>query len=597
MRPPTPPPSPLLSLFESAPRSGVAAVLQKMLAVDRLNAFYEAARRTPDGRPFFNRLLETMGVEPQVSAQDLERIPKTGRALVVANHPFGLIEGIVLAAVLEQARPDARILTNFLLARFPEAHDVCIFVDPFGGEDSIQANRQGMKDCLEWLTRREGLLAAFPAGEVSHFDPRRRAILDPPWNSNVARLARRSAAPVIPLYFDGANGPLFQLLGMLHPRLRTALLPHEFVNKQDRPVRLRIGSPVPSKRLAEFETDEEATAYLRHRTYLLAHRRDVREEAKPKFFVTAAKLFQPRSTVEAIAPAVPVEALERDLAALPGESLLLAAGDTEARIARATEIPNILNEIGRLREVAFRAAGEGSGKPLDLDEFDRAYLHLFLWNRAKREITGAYRLAPVDATPALYTATLFHFGPALLNRLGPAVEMGRSFVRLEEQKNFAPLLLLWKGIGAWICRNPRYRTLFGPVSISDDYTPASRRLMVEFLRSANQDDALARLVRARTPFRFQGGWEGFSGTLDLAELSTLVGELERDGKGVPILIKQYLKLGGKLIGFNVDTKFSNALDGLIVVDLAAADPQLLERYLGSAGAAAFLALHRPRAVA
>ena len=333
MRTPSGPSSPLLSLFESNPGSPVAGLLQKMLAVDRLNRFYEAARLTPDGRPFFRRLLETMGVEPHVSAQDLERIPKTGRTLVVANHPFGLIEGIVLAEILAQVRPDARILTNFLLERFPEAHEVCIFVDPFGGEAATKANRQGMKDCLDWLARREGLLAAFPAGEVSHFDPRRRAITDPPWNENVARLARRSGAPVVPLYFDGNNGPLFQLLGMLHPRLRTALLPHEFVNKQDRPVRLRIGSPVPAKRLAEFASDEEATAYLRHRTYLLAHRRDVREETKPKFFLTAAKLFQPRSTVEAIGPAVPVELLERELEKERARRQALTRATSAGRIA------------------------------------------------------------------------------------------------------------------------------------------------------------------------------------------------------------------------------------------------------------------------
>jgi putative hemolysin len=597
MRTPSTRSSPLLRLFESAPRTSLAGVVQKVLAVDRLNAFYEAARLTGDDRPFFNRLLDTMGVEPHVSEQDLERIPKTGRVLLVANHPFGLIEGIVLASVLRQVRPDARILTNFVLARFPEAHDVCIFVDPFGGAEATRANRHGMKDAMEWLMRREGLLAAFPAGEVSHFDPRRRAVTDPPWSSNVARLARRSGAPVVPVYFDGSNGAFFQLLGMVHPRLRTALLPHEFVNKQNRPVRLRIGSPVSARRVAEFTSDEEATAYLRHRTYLLAHRRDVREEPKPKFFLTAAKLFRPKSSVEPIGPAAPASLLEREIAELPSESLLLEAGETEVRIARSAQIPYLMNEIGRLREIAFRAAGEGSGKALDLDEFDRTYLQLFLWNRARREILGGYRLAPVDVTPALYTATLFRFGPAFLERLGPAVEMGRSFVRLEEQRNFAPLLLLWKGIGAWICRNPRYRTLFGPVSISDEYTPASRRLMVEFLRSANPDDVLSRMVQARSPFKFRGDWEGFSGALDLAELSALVAELEKDGKGVPILLKQYLKLGGKLIGFNVDAKFSNALDGLIVVDLAAADPSLLERYMGRDGARKFLEHHRRKAVA
>jgi putative hemolysin len=271
-------------------------------------------------------------------------------------------------------------------------------------------------------------------------------------------------------------------------------------------------------------------------------------------------------------------------------------------LARAREIPNVLAEIGRLRESTFRQAGEGTGRPVDLDSFDARYLHLFVWNRGEGEVVGAYRLGPTpDILPAqgaggLYTSTLFRFSPELFARTGPAVELGRSFIRPEYQRQYAPLLLLWKGIARYIVARPECPILFGAVSISRQYSPASRELLVSFLES-RRDPALAPLVTARRPFRHEraGRWHARAlarFVLDVEDLGEPIADIEEDGKGVPILVRQYLKLGGKVLGCNVDPCFADVVDALIMVDLRETPPALLARYMSREGLASFCRHHR-----
>ena len=289
-----------------------------------------------------------------------------------------------------------------------------------------------------------------------------------------------------------------------------------------------------------------------------------------------------------------------EVARLPACSLLATSGELSAYLASAQEIPAVLGEIGRLRELTFRVAGEGTGKSIDVDIFDSHYLHLFIWNQSQREIAGAYRLAGTDTVrgkfgiQGLYTGTLFKYGDEFLDCMGPALELGRSFVRIEYQKGFAPLLLLWKGIGKFVAQNPQYKVLFGPVSISNQYQSTSRRLMVSFLERYVSLKEWAGLVSSRNPFRSRDTQrrELPEAALDLDDLSAAVSDLEPGQPGLPVLLRQYLRLGGKLLGFNVDPQFANALDGLIVVDLTKTEPKLLERYLGKHEAAQFLALHR-----
>jgi putative hemolysin len=259
-----------------------------------------------------------------------------------------------------------------------------------------------------------------------------------------------------------------------------------------------------------------------------------------------------------------------------------------------------LREIGRLRELTFRAAGEGTGRELDLDRFDQEYLHLFLWSRSSSEVIGAYRLGLTDqllagaGVEALYTSTLFRFAPELFAAMGPALEMGRSFIRTEHQRSFTGLMLLWKGIGAFVLRHPRYPVLFGPVSISAEYRSISQQLMVAFLKQNLGVHEWSRWVHPRARFRPRGREDLVSvmEISDLDDVSGFVSVLEPDRKGVPILLKQYLKLGGALLGFNVDPDFSNVLDVLILVDLRKTPATTLVRYMGREGAEQLLAQSR-----
>jgi hypothetical protein len=302
----------------------------------------------------------------------------------------------------------------------------------------------------------------------------------------------------------------------------------------------------------------------------------------------------------AVIDELPRMALHAEVEALPPSQRLVESGGFRVYYARADQVPCVLQEIGRLREMAFRAVGEGTGRCADVDVFDTYYLHMFLWDTRVDAIAGAYRLGLADdivarhGTRGLYTHSLFEYGPRLLDGLNPAIELGRSFVRTEYQRSFAPLMLLWCGIGRFIERSARYAILFGPVSISAHYAPASRRLMVEYLSRYRADGRLVSQVRPRRPFRCRTRSSPSKaglhrGTVD--ELSRLIAKIEPDGKGLPVLLRHYLRLGGRLLGFSVDAEFANALDGLMMVDLRRVEPSVLTRFMGKSGSAVFRAYH------
>jgi putative hemolysin len=581
------------NLILQAPLGPIALMLEKWFIGDIEQIYSKLVR---SNRSFFDAMLDSLKIRYQCAPEEIRHIPTEGPAIIVANHPFGLLDGMVLGAILSGCRPDFRILTNSLIASIPQLREFTIPVDPFGGTEAVLANRKPLRESIQWL-RGGGLLAVFPAGEVASLRPGRFGITDPDWTENVVRLAQRVSAPVVPVFFHGANSPAFHLAGLVHEPLRTLLLPHELLNKANSIVRASVGSPISADRLAGKDGIESATAYLRARTFMLGSR--PKEKSAPKLRFPA-----PERTkhLPPVAEAQDAAVMRREIEALPEERRLVSAGHHQVLVAQAEEIPSVLLELGRLREITFRQAGEGTGQPLDLDRFDRHYEHLFAWNQEAGELIGAYRVAKSDevierfGTRGLYTSTLFHLHPEFYENIRPALELGRSFVRPEYQKGYLPLLLLWKGLGHYVARNPRYRTLFGPVSISKDYNPSSRALIVSFLKSRHCDEFLAGSVKPRKKFYVRGPRDcdprNFSSLLtNLDELSEVVADLEADGKGIPILLQQYLNLGGQILDFSVDRKFSNVLDGLIVVDLLKPTHRQLERYMGKTNAAEFLRFH------
>jgi len=583
---------PIVSPMEDAIRTGVLAnapalaglpgFAGKLLPLEQAHALYLKARARTHGSVLEN-LLREMNIDISVSLADLERIPRKGPVVVVSNHPYGMLDGAVLAVLLGRVRLDVKVMTNFLLAGVPELEQFYIFVDPLQTSKSHQRNRHALKQAMEWL-QQGSMLAIFPAGEVSHWQIPHGTVAYPRWNETAARLIRKTNATTLPVYFCGQNSLSFQFMGLLHPRLRLAFLLQEFLKQQDTQVKLRVGTPIPEDAITSLADDGLATEYLRWRTYLLA------ERGKSALGAPSFKSVLPAKE-EAITPALPRELLIRDLKNLASESLLAENQEFEVYAAQAEDIPHLLSEIGRLREVTFRSVGEGTGKRSDLDVFDRYYWHILLWSKSRQELVGAYRAGNTAEIVAqrgiggLYTSTLFHYDERLLARTGPALELGRSFVRPEYQRQFAPLLLLWKGIARFVSRRPQTPVLFGAVSISNAYSCASRKLIYSFFESRKGADALADLVTPRHPFR--------SGRLhqldcraackvlrDLDALSQPIADLELDGKGLPILLKQYAKVGGRLLAFNLDRKFSDVLDGLVIVDLRQTEPILLERYMG-----------------
>ncbi len=568
----------------------VAGVLERALALDRLNRVYAEVSRDGD---FVEACLTALRVQVSVAADDLARVPAEGPVLVVANHPFGGVEGLALAALLRRRRRDVRIVANRLLACLPETRDLFFFFDAFGGPHAARENVAALRAAMRHLAS-GGLLALFPAGTVAHATLLAPRASDPHWNANVGGLVRRTGASVVPVFFEGANGPLFQAAGLLHASLRTALLPRELLNKGQRVLRARVGGPIRAPVALACGDDSAVTAHLRHRTEAL---RLARRSASAD-----ARRAAPSAAAVPVAAARPPEELAAELAHLPAERTLVADANYRVVLFRGAECPAALHAIGRAREIAFRTAGEGTGLALDLDRFDDVYEHLLLLDERSGGVAGAYRVARTDEVlrasgpHGLYLRTLFDLDERFLARVGPALELGRSFVAPEHQRSFSPLTMLWRGIGAYVARQPRYRTLVGPVSMSGSYTGLARALVAAWLERHAGDPALAGVVRALNPPRHRPDVRRLAQRLagdlaDVGDLSACVADLEDDGRGVPVLVREYLKLGGRFVAFNVDPAFSDCLDGLVVVDLLRTRRRILERYLGAPGAARFLELH------
>lgn len=592
----------LKSPFRDPVRCGLfrltRGLLERALGLDKLERIYNRSLRLqPECQGFPTATLLAMNISLELEPGSLKNIPEEGPLVVVANHPFGGVEGVALLSLLRSVRPDTKVLANYMIQRMPEMAEHCIYVDPFGGSNAPRRNVRPMREAMTWL--RDGhVLASFPSGEVSHVRLSRRRVCDPRWSPHVGRLVRKMQVDVLPVFFCGRNSNLFQLLGLIHPRFRTAMLAHELARRQDRPISVRIGGRVPFKRLEKHGDDASLIDYLRFRTYFQGCT-DIRPKRAGKRRRCAP------IAVEDMEPVVgpqPREDILQEVRELSSEGLLVENKYFCVFIAPAHRIPCILREIGRLRELTFRTEGEGTGKSIDLDAFDVHYQHLFLWHKDSERIVGAYRMAKADrilklcGRSGLYTNTLFKFRPKLWKQLGPSWEMGRSFICSDFQRNPAALLLMWKGIGCVVKREPEYKSLFGPVSINNEYRSVSRELMAAFLKLSNYERGLAKLVKARNPLRTRpsahtDGEVLSRAAVDLDDVSNLVAEVEENQRGVPVLLKQYLRLGGKLIGFNIDPDFQDVLDGLIWVDLSETDPRLLEKFFGKEGAREFFRFH------
>lgn len=602
-----------LNLFPTIPE-----MLKRLLGLNELNKIYEEASINLRDDYFTDKLLKILNINYELSDKDFARIPSTGPVVVVSNHPFGAIEGIVLASILTSVRADVKMMANFLLKRIKELRDLMIFVDPFGNKESLKGNVRPLKEAIQWV-KNGRMLAVFPAGEVAHINIKKREITDPLWSHTIGSIVRNTEASVLPVFFKGNNGPVFQLLGLIHPLLRTSLLPRELLNKRGNTIKVKIGNLISHRVITRFNGDIELVKYLRQRTYFLRHRENETSTTtigsyfqKHKGSTSSHQLnsylgkrchskslvsLKPTLIVNPCSKSI----LTKELSNLSKENILIQNKDFIVINALAVDIPFLLQEIGRLREISFRGIGEGTGMSVDLDRFDKYYSHLCIWSRECNELVGAYRLCRVDeilqqfGKEGLYTNTLFNFKTQLFDLLENSLEMGRAFIEPRYQKSFLPLYWLWRGIAQYVLKHPKYKFLFGPVSISNTYNSISRQLIVDFLKVHSFMPNIAKLVQAKTPFQenILGEWKRGTNMLpvDLEELSGIISDIEPVNKDIPILLKHYLKLGGKAVGFNLDRCFSYVIDGLIILDLTKVKPKTLKRYMGYEGAENFLKYH------
>jgi putative hemolysin len=539
-----------LPLESRLARAAIAAArpfLERALGLSELSRLYGESKSIP-ADSFAARALRALDIT--FDAVSAESIPTTGPLIIAANHPTGALDGLVVAELVRRTRSDVRVLANRLLDRIPELQDSCFFVDPFGGADAAARSRPGLRAAHRWL-RGGGALVMFPSGEVA-------AGVERGWNKTLGRLAHATHARVLPVLIEGRNSRLFYAAGTVHPLLRTTLLGRQLLNKRGTTVRVFVGRSTNPAGMPDGRTPDGVTAMVRQAVDRLR-----------------------------IESAVDKNLLASDIAALPASARLVRAGTLTAYSAVSSHLPNVLREIGRLRELTFRSVGEGTGRTVDLDRFDEHYEHLFVWNEASREVVGAYRVGRTDrilrthGLDGLYTRTLFRYDERLLDRMGPAFELGRSFVRAEYQRSFGALLLLWKGVGRLLATAPEYRALFGPVSISSRYQDMSQHLLRAFLAQNHLNRDFEGLVDAIQPPAHQPApLRGTPAVADVDELDVVIKRLE-GRQGIPVLLRQYLRLNATLLGFNVDPAFGDALDALMMVDVARIPAALRLRYLGA----------------
>lgn len=521
----------------------------------------------------------------QYDLDGLENIPREGACVIVCNHPHGMSDGLMFGDIAMRARSDIRIVVNEFLYCVRGMRPYEIMVDVYGGEAAKRANMAGMREMLRWLKGGHCILV-FPSGSAASYSFRDGRVIDDPWQHNMAALIRKTGATVVPMHISGRTGLLFQIVTVLAKGLRPNLLPREIKRDGRMLHRIKLGKAISPATIALLESDQALSDYLRLSSMLQRYEEDpspVATDLPPK---------------EPIESPEPPDVLQAELDALPAESLCFAHESSGLRVyaAGAGQIPHMLQEIGVQRERTFRSVGEGSGKGRDLDAYDETYVHLVMWDARARKLAGAYRIGRTDVIierqgiKGVYNASFFRFSKKLQTLLREGLEMGRAFIAPEYQRLANSLDTLWMGIGRYLNRHPGYRYMYGTVSISGEYSKASRSLILSWLKRNCMAQGLESEAQALHPPQGLGLLSEDERLLpaavpDVRMLNGMVSDLEKDGKGIPVLLKQYLRLGGKMISFGIDNDFGGTLDCLVLVNLGQTPERILKRYRGKDHAA------------
>jgi putative hemolysin len=543
------------------------------LGFNKLNRDYSDNSHL-DGSDFLNKLIEVYGLQYELLDEDLKKIPGKDPFIIISNHPTGGAEGILIIKLFSDQRSDFKFMTNFLLGRIEPLNKYFLPVNPFEDHKDIQSSLGGVKNALKHV-RNGATLGIFPAGEVSAYQEGKKEVTDRDWNPIIIKLIKKAQVPVAPVFVEARNSSLFYFLGRINPLLRTVKLPSELLNKKNQIFKIRIGTPISVNEQSLFPDVKEYGEFLRMKTYSLGRR------VKKKTLGSRSIEFEP--LIEETSSDLIISEVNK----LTEKNLLFKLENYRVYHAKSEMIPNVLKEIGRLREITYREVGEGTGKSFDIDKFDDWYDHLFIWDEEAHCIVGAYRMGKGKelfdkcGIKGFYLQSLFKFNESFYPTLEKSIELGRSFIRKEYQRKTLSLFLLWKGILYFLIKHPEYRYLIGPVSISDAFSDFSKGLIMEFLKANCYNNDLSKYIISRKSFKYNladhidiNVFLKYIGN-DINRLDKFIHDVEPEQR-IPVLFKKYIKQNAKIIGSNVDPRFNYCLDVLMLLDLKDVPPDVIE---------------------
>ena len=547
-------------------------LLMKVLKISTLNKVYDRNKHLSEVE-FLNAILDEFQIKFEIPEEDFKRLPKDGAYITISNHPLGGIDGILLLKLMLEKEPNFKIIANFLLHRIEPMKPYIMPVNPFENHKDAKSSVIGIKETLRHLSDGKPL-GMFPAGEVSTYKDG-KIVVDKPWEEGAIKIIKKANVPVVPIYFHAKNSTLFYFLSKLNDTLRTAKLPSELLTQKKRVIKVRIGKPISVAEQNEFTSIEEYGEFLRKKTYMLSNAFE--KESK---LISTDLLKLPKSSPKQIVKPANHEQILEEIAALREQDCrLLQSKNYEVFLITADKIPNILHEIGRLREITFREVGEGTNESIDLDKYDQYYHHMFLWDDEAQIIAGAYRMGLGSqiyskyGIDGFYLHDLFRFEPELYDMMNKSIEMGRAFIISEYQQKPMPLFLLWKGIVHTTLRHPEHKFLIGGVSISNQFSEFSKSLMIEFMKSHYYDPYIAQYIHPKKDYKvkLKDADKDFvfnETEADLNKFDKIIDEVEPGNLRLPVLIKKYIKQNARVVAFNVDPLFNNAVDGLMYIKIA-----------------------------
>lgn len=537
-----------------------AGSLMKLTGIKRLNKIYSESS-AKKGREFIDYMLTELAINFRYNPDDLKKIPESGPFISVSNHPFGFLDSLLLIKAISYVRDDYKLFTNEILKNFVPIHHYLLLET----EDEIDYHAQQTK-AYQLLSEGFGI-GIFPTIRYSRNKPNAEEL----WDIDRIQFIKNAEAPVIPICFV-ANISLVKFLsGLIKPNFKNQDFSAELLKNKPKEIMMRIGSEISQREKNEFSSTSKFARYMRAKTYLLGSSINI-----SSFFSQNVENY-PKNP-KPIAEAIDEELIIEEISKLPAECKINTKQNFDLYVAGATQLPNVLQEIGRLRELTFRAVGEGTNNPSDLDEFDLYYYHLFLWDREEKKIVGAYRVGKggeiMDklGKKGFYTNSLFRSSGEFDKYLRQSIELGRSFIIPEYQNKRLPLFMLWQGILYFLIQNPDYRYILGPVSISNNYSNLSKSLIVAFIKKYYFDHELAKFIHPRKKYHVDTKNLDTESLLpdskdNLKKIDRLILDIEPYNRAMPVLLKKYIKQNAKIISFNIDPKFSDALDGLMILDV------------------------------